>query len=111
MHPAKNVICHKNVKQTAKPLYVQKICTDGNGLIIPIQKDTMSVRDVIVMLTAASESIRPIRSGTDNLGDVRRQAANITNVSSIPIPKMKIYRFNNLIIQWPKLTFFPYRVK
>lgn len=75
-----------NVKQTAKPLYVQNICTDGNGLMIPIQNDTISVSDVIVIDTAASDNIKPIRSGTDSFGDVRRHAANITNVSSMPIP-------------------------
>lgn len=42
--------------------------------------------DVIVMETAASDIMCPIRSGTDNLTEVRRHAANITNVSSIPIP-------------------------
>lgn len=46
----------------------------------------MSVNDVIVIETAASDIVIPIRFGTLNLTDVRRQAANITNVSSIPIP-------------------------
>lgn len=86
MQPAKKVICHTNIKQTANPLYVQNIRTDGNGLKIPIQKDTISVTDVIVIDTAASDNIRPIRSGTLSFIEVRRQAANITNVSSIPIP-------------------------
>lgn len=73
------------MKTTAKPLYMQKILTDGNGLMTPIQKETMSVNDVIVIETAASDNITPIRSGTPNLTDVRRHAANITNVSSIPM--------------------------
>lgn len=86
-----------NVKQTAKPLYVQKIWIDGNGLPIPIQNEIISVSDVIVIDTAASDNICPIRSGTGNLTEVRRQAANITNVSSIPIPvkerKIKIKHY------------------
>lgn len=40
----------------------------------------------MVMLTAASDIVWPILSGTDNFTEVLRQAANITNVSSIPIP-------------------------
>lgn len=71
---------------TARALYLQKIWTDGNGLTIPIQNDIMSVSEVIVIETAASDSIRPIRSGTSSLTDVRRHAANITKVSSMPIP-------------------------
>lgn len=74
------------MKATAKALYVQKILTEGNGLKIPIQNEIMSVREVIVMLTAASDIVWPIRSGTDNFTDVRRHAASITNVSSIPMP-------------------------
>lgn len=62
------------MKATAKALYVQKILTDGNGLKIPIQNEIMSVSEVIVMLTAASDIVWPIRSGTDNLTDVRRHA-------------------------------------
>lgn len=87
IQPAKKVICHINMKQTAKPLYVQNIRTDGNGLKMPIQKDTISVTEVIVIDTAASDNISPIRSGTLSFIDVRRHAANITNVSSIPIPE------------------------
>lgn len=86
MQAAKNVICHTKIKQTAMPLYLQKIWTDGNGLIIPIQNEMISVSDVIVIETAASDIMIPMRSGTSSLTDVRRQAANITNVSSIPIP-------------------------
>lgn len=86
MQPAKNVMCHTKMKQTARPLYLQNICIDGNGLTTPISSDIISVNDVMVMETAASDNIRPIRSGTDNLTDVRRHAANITNVSSIPMP-------------------------
>lgn len=74
------------MKHTAMPLYLQKICTDGNGLIIPIQNEMMSVNDVIVMDTAASDIMIPMRSGTLSLTDVRRQAASITNVSSMPMP-------------------------
>lgn len=40
--------------------------TDWNGLIMPIQKLIMSVIEVMLMDTAASLSIRPIRSGTDS---------------------------------------------
>lgn len=65
---------------------MQKIVTDGKGLKTPIKKLKKSVTDVIVMETAASLNIWAIRSGTDVLIDVRRQAANITKVSSIPMP-------------------------
>lgn len=86
MQPAKKVTCQRKVKHTANPEYVQNIRTDGNGLRIPIQKDTISVTDVIVIETAASESMLPILSGTDHFTGVLRHAANITNVSSMPIP-------------------------
>lgn len=89
MQAAKNVMCHMKMNATAKPLYLQNICTDGNGLTIPIQNDIMSVSEVMVIETAASDIVSPIRSGTVNLTDVRRHAANITNVSSIPIPEQK----------------------
>lgn len=51
----------------------------------------MSVNDVIVIETAASDIVIPIRSGTLNFTDVRRQAASITKVSSIPIASRTIH--------------------
>ena len=54
--------------------------------MIPMQKLSVSVREVIVMETAASLNVCPIRSGTVSNGEVRRQAPIMTNVSSIPIP-------------------------
>lgn len=84
MHAAKNVMCHVKMKHTAKPLYMQKILMDGNEFVTPITKEAMSVNDVIVIETAASDNIRPMRSGKSILAVVRRHAANITNVSSIP---------------------------
>ena len=72
------------------PVYMQKILTQGNGVMIPIQKLSMSVIDVIVMDTAASVNASDIRSGTELCTEVRRQAPNITNVSSIPMPKYDI---------------------
>lgn len=87
IQPAKKVMCHTNMKHTANPLYVQKIRTDWNGLKMPIQNETISVTEVIVIDTAASDIIRPMRSGTLSFIEVRRHAANITNVSSIPIPE------------------------
>lgn len=86
MHPAKKVICQANVKQTANAEYEQKICTDLNGLRMPKVNDTMFVSVVIVMETAASDIVWANLSETDSFIDVRRQAANITNVSSMPIP-------------------------
>lgn len=71
------------------PEYMQKICTEGNGENIPIKKDNISVTEVIVMETAASDNMMAILSGTGNLGEVLRHAANITNVSSIPIPAIE----------------------
>lgn len=47
----------------------------------------MSVSEVIVILTAASDIVCPIRSETGSFIDVLRQAASITNVSSIPMPE------------------------
>ena len=79
MHPAKNVMCHKNVKQTAIPLYVQKIITAMNGVMVPIKNAPIFVTDVIVIDAAASDIISPIRSGTDSFDDVRLHADNITN--------------------------------
>ena len=65
---------------------MQKIWTEGNGENIPMKNDTVSVKDVIVMETAASLNILAMRSGTDSVKSVRLQAANMTNVSSIPTP-------------------------
>lgn len=81
-----------NISEIVKtlPEYMQKICTDGNGEKMPMKKDSISVTDVIVMETAASESIIAIRSGTGSVGAVRLQAASITKVSSIPIPRNNI---------------------
>lgn len=55
---------------------------------MPIKKDNISVTEVMVIETAASDNIMAILSGTGSLGGVLRHAANITNVSSIPIPVM-----------------------
>lgn len=65
---------------------MQKICTDGNGENIPMKNDNISVTEVMVMDTAASDSMIAMRSGTGNCGDVRRHAASITKVSSMPMP-------------------------
>lgn len=118
-HPEKNVRCHTNVKHTARPVknktplrilqlmehvichieklhlpeYMQNICTDGNGENMPIKNDSMSVTEVMVMETAASDNMIAMRSGTGSLGDALLQAASITNVSSIPIPEMSMIRF------------------
>ena len=54
--------------------------------MMPMQKLSVSVREVIVMETAASLNVWPIRSGTESDGEVRRQAPIMTKVSSIPIP-------------------------
>lgn len=78
-----------NIYKFNLPEYAQNILTDGKGLITPIQKLMVSVKLVMVIDTAASESVLAIRSGTGRCGEVRRQAANITNVSSIPIPETK----------------------
>lgn len=86
MHPAKNVMCQTKVNNTARALYWEKMQTARNGLIIPKLNDTILVTDEIVIDTAASDIIMPMRTGTGSLGDVRRQAANITKVSSIPTP-------------------------
>lgn len=66
---------------------MQKIVTDGNGENTPMKKLTMSVIEVMVIDTAASLNILAMRSGTLSFIDVRRHAASITKVSSIPIPK------------------------
>ena len=69
------------------PVYMQKIFTHGKGVMIPIQKLSISVMDVMVIDTAASVNASDIRSGTELCTDVRRHAPNITKVSSMPIPK------------------------
>ena len=66
---------------------MQKIFTHGKGVMIPIQKLSISVIDVMVIDTAASVNASDIRSGTELCTDVRRHAPNITKVSSMPIPK------------------------
>lgn len=57
MQAAKKVTCHRKVKPTANTEYLQKICTERKGLMIPIQKEIKSVKDVMVMETAASDII------------------------------------------------------
>lgn len=94
MQAAKNVICQMKIKHTAMQLYMQKIWIDTNGPLTPIMKEIMSVSDVMVIETAASDIVIPMRSGTLSLTEVRRQAANITNVSSIPIPVQIIQKIN-----------------
>lgn len=68
---------------------MQKIWTEGNGDQIPMKNESMSVTEVMVIETAASDNMIAMRSGTGSLGEARLQAANITNVSSIPIPENK----------------------
>ena len=68
---------------------MQKIWTLGKGVMTPIQKLIMLVTDVMVMDTAASSNDADIRSGTGVCTEVRRQAPNITNVSSMPIPTIE----------------------
>lgn len=65
---------------------MQKIWTEGKGDRIPMKKDIISVKDVMVMETAASLNVAAILSGTGFVMLVLRQAANITKVSSMPIP-------------------------
>jgi len=65
---------------------MQKMVTEGKGLETPIQKLHRSVTEVMVMDTAASLSIWAILSGTAFLIEVLLHAANVTKVSSIPIP-------------------------
>lgn len=84
---------------------MQKILTDGNGLMIPIQNETISVNEVIVIETAASDNITAIRSGTSNLTDVRRHAANITNVSSIPMAISMQNKMENLNLHFSLTKF------
>jgi hypothetical protein len=79
---------------------MQKICTEGNGEKTPMKNDNMSVTDVIVIETAASDNITAILSGTESLGEARLHAASITKVSSIPIPEKgkKCYIIRNWVI-------------
>jgi len=60
---------------------------------MPIKKDIMSVKDVIVMETAASLNVVAILSGTGLEMLVLLQAASMTKVSSIPIPVIKKFIF------------------
>ena len=46
------------------PVYMQNILTQGKGVIIPIQKLSMSVMDVMVIETAASVNAMAVLSGT-----------------------------------------------
>lgn len=62
------------------------LLTDGNGVIVPIINEMKLVIEVIVIDTAASEYVRPRRSGTESRGFVRRQAASSTKASSMPTP-------------------------
>lgn len=55
---------------------------------MPMKKDIISVKDVIVMETAASLNVAAILSGTGLEMLVLLHAANMTKVSSIPIPVM-----------------------
>ena len=55
----------------------------------PTKKLSMSVTEVMVIDTAASLKVSLIRSGTEACRDVRRQAPNMTKVSSMPMPNMR----------------------
>ena len=68
---------------------MQNILTQGNGVMTPTKKLSISVTDVMVMDTAASLNASDIRSSTGACMLVRLQAPNITKVSSIPIPSIK----------------------
>ena len=57
MQAAKNVMCHRKVNTTASTEYLQNICTDLKGLIMPIENDIKSVSEVIVIDTAASDMV------------------------------------------------------
>lgn len=59
----------------------------GNGLNFPMQKLTMSVTEVMVIDTAASDSVLASLSGTSIVTGVLLHAANMTNVSSMPMPE------------------------
>jgi len=63
-----------------------------------MKKDIMSVKDVIVMETAASLNVAAILSGTGLEMLVLLQAANMTKVSSIPIPAMNNYLYYHYCI-------------
>jgi len=78
---------------------MQKICTEGKGERMPMKKDIISVKDVIVMETAASLSVAAILSGTGWQILVLLQAANMTKVSSIPIPIKKRKRKDVIILK------------
>lgn len=52
----------------------------------PMKNEIMSVIEVMVMLTAASAKVCAILSATESWSLVRRQAASITKVSSMPMP-------------------------
>lgn len=56
---------------------------------MPMKKDIISVKDVMVMETAASLNVAAILSGTGLEILVLLQAASMTKVSSIPIPVIK----------------------
>ena len=73
--------------------------TDGKGVMIPIIKEIKLVNDVIVMDTAASAYVRPIRSGTVILIGVRRQAASSTKASSIPTPEKERERERDKVVR------------
>ena len=53
----------------------------------PMKKEIMSVKEVMVIDTAASENVCASRSGTLSWRRERRHAANITKVSSMPMPE------------------------
>lgn len=73
---------------------MQNILTQGNGVMMPIKKLSMSVTDVMVIETAASSKVIAILSTTDRWGEVRLHAPSMTNVSSMPIPEGKKNREN-----------------
>lgn len=57
---------------------MEKILIAGKGLLLPINKLTISVSEVIVIETAASDSICAVLSGTFMVTGVLLHAANIT---------------------------------
>lgn len=63
-----------------------------------MKKDIISVKDVIVIETAASLNVAAILSGTGLEMLVLLQAANMTKVSSIPIPIIKKYFLHYILL-------------
>ena len=75
-------------------MYHEKYLTAGKMEEAPAQNAMTSVNDVIVMAIPLCLMVFPMRVSMSPRLDVSAKPDNSTNISSIPIPRNKLYPLN-----------------